>query len=164
MSHYSRSFFALADTVGDGTGTQDAIGDYSLAVEEFKVTPATGEILTVNQVIIAVTDGAAMSGSAYGSDLVLSNGIEIMLINGNDDVRQDITDGLPVITNTDLARLGPVTELVFGAGDQGLQCLLTFDEPLIVRDSERLAFRLNDDFSDLVHHYFTVIGTVKHVD
>jgi len=162
MSHQKRTLFQLADTAGDGTGDQDAIGDYSITPDEFYVQPATGEVLWVEHVLIAITDGAAMSGSLYGSDLVLTNGIEIQVINGNGDVREDITDGLPIIANPDLTRLGTVDELAFGSGDQGLQCAISFDQPIIVRSSERFTFLLSDDFSDLVHQYFTIMGSIDH--
>jgi len=160
----ARPFFQTADTNGDGTGTVDARGNYSGAVEEFYVQPGSGEILSVEDLIIAITDSTAMTGGVYGSDLVLTNGMEIQVLNGNNDVRTDVTDGLPVFTNNDLYRIGEVSELEFGGGDQGLQCIVRFSTPLTVRDSERLAFRLHDDFSGLVHHYFTVIGSVTHDD
>lgn len=88
----------LADTVGDGTGTTNAIGDYDTTPTKFMFKP--NRTCAIYRVIVAITDAAARNGDRYG-DLAggLPNGVRLY-VEGANGIEYELT-GFPVKTNSD---------------------------------------------------------------
>jgi len=64
------------DTVGDGTGEINAIGDYSSAPVDFFYSPNANEVVLLNRVIITIEDGGSIDSGGYGNNSSpLTNGI-----------------------------------------------------------------------------------------
>ena len=158
------------DTNGDGTGTKSAIGDYSDAtgsgVEIFYIQPAAGQVFRLSRIIPFVEDAGSFDSSKYGNGITLANGLQIRIQNDSGTVL-DLLDGLPITINTHWARLCyDMTISTFGAGNEYLHARWTFSKSgqfmrLDGDNNERLEIVFNDDFSDLVSHYFKVEGYIE---
>ncbi|MHC4716619.1 MAG: hypothetical protein ACYS5V_06595 [Planctomycetota bacterium] len=92
------------DTVGDGTGTKNAVGDYSGAsAEQFYIQcpAAGGSNLVLTRMIIGIEDTTGMKPELYGAAAALGNGIQVKVIDADGTtVISDLTDGVPIKTNT----------------------------------------------------------------
>ena len=162
--------YRFLDTDGDGTGTKTAVGDYSddpgSGVEIFYIAPPANTVYEIARIIPHVVDAGTFDSGSYGNGIDLTNGI-VIRISDSSGVLVDLTDDLPVITNTDWGRLCyDVTRSTFGTGNEYLHARWTFaksGQPVrLVGDSgHKLEVVLNDDFSDLVEQYFMVQGIVK---
>ena len=150
-------FVRMLDTDGDGSGTTDAIGDYSGTNDtEFKFAPGAGEVARVHRMLVHVEDGGSFDSGAYGNNVSLTNGIEVGVSDGTSTLI-DLTDGHPVTTNAD------VNVMSFGAGNEHMAVRWTFaksGQPIRLDgdNGEYLYVKLNDDYTDLVHHHFNVQG------
>lgn len=155
-----------ADTVGDGSGVKNAIGNYSsggLGETILKIAPGATETIKVSRMIVFIRDTGAFDADKYGNNITLTNGIEIKITRGA-SVLWDITDSLPVLTNTHWKRLcHDEIHSSYGVGDESITYRYTFTKdsngsPIILdgANSEQLQIILNDDFSNLVEHYFRI--------
>lgn len=162
--------FRYLDTVGDGSGTKEAIGNYSDAgdgVTEFKITPAAGEIFEINRMIISLSDVGSLDSDSYGNGITLTNGISVVL--GNDTgVLYTLTNGDPIKTNSNWGHLCyDVNVLEFGQGNEHLVVRWTFTKgyggpfTLDGDHGDYLAVILNDSFVGLTEHRFHVQGEEK---
>ena len=165
MSVHNKCLYRYLDTDGDGTGTKNAVGNYSGAVEEFKIVPAAGETFYLSRIMVSVTDAGSFDSGSYGNNITLTNGISLKLKNTGDPTI-DITDGVPIITNSDWCRLaGPdVSVMSWGSGDEQMVVRFTFTKAgqalkLSGDDGASFCVELNDDFSNLVSQYFMVQGS-----
>jgi hypothetical protein len=152
------------DTVGDGSGTKNAIGDYSGAVEEFKIVPGADEIFVINRLIAQIRDNGVFSASTYGAIAGgLTNGVVIRLKDSG-GTKLDLCDGLPIKTNAEWARVCYDTQLLtWGAGDSFISVRWTFSRSgtQVWLDNSRgdyLSVDLNDDLTTLESQYFLVQG------
>lgn len=154
------------DTNGDGTGTKNAIGNYSGAVTKFKLTPAAGEIFRVARLIISIEDTNGMTAAEYGNlGSALTNGVLVRVENGAGTVL-DLTDGDPIITNAEFGSYCfDVTVKSWGQtpDDDLLVARWTFAKyeqmiRLVGDRGEFLSVVLNDDFSGLIAHKFMAQG------
>jgi hypothetical protein len=166
MSNFPISRYA--DIVGDGSGVKNAIGDYSatgLGQTILKLKPPTGGLLKVSRMIVFIRDTGTFDADEYGNGITLTNGIEIKLlrdVGGANTVLWDITDGLPILSNTHWKRLcHDEIHSTYGVGDESITYRYTFSKdsngsPIILEDAnkEELQIIFNDDFSGLVEHYF----------
>ena len=154
----------FADTNGDGSGTKNAVGNYSGAPQKFCIAPEAGEIFKVERIIPFLKDSGSLDSDYYGNGIILTNGIQIKVVRfagqPQETVLADITDGVPVKSNSDWKRLcfdQNISE--YGTGNETAVWRYTFskDAPAIVLDGdnkEEIQVILNDDFSGLVEHYF----------
>ena len=154
------------DTNGDGTGTTNANGDYSSALDEFYIEPASDETYLIARIIISVEDTAGMTAEEYGNlGSALTNGVEIQERDGT-GVVTDFTDGVPIKANfqwgalcydVDIKSWGttPTNELLVAR-----YSFNKFGDGVTVTGElgERLTVRLNDDFTGLISHRFMVQG------
>ena len=166
MSRQDRKIpiYQLMSTNGDGTGTVEAIGDYSVTPLRLKVSRAGG-YGHIARMIVQIQDFGRFDASKYGNGLILTNGIRIYVRNAADELLWEYTS-FPVKTNADWAAMcHDFSYFDFGDGSTdnigsvrwtfqqaGQRCLLQFDQ------GEYLEVVLNDDFTGLVHHRFTVQG------
>jgi hypothetical protein len=158
-----QTYSRFLDTVGDGSGFKNAIGDYSAAIQRFLFQPATaGRPINVNTLQVQVADTAILSDS-YGDGIVLANGIRVYVQTRGRLI--ELTDDVPIITNQDWGRF--TQEAVrndVGAGDGYLRVRWMFGVvgrpiELFQESADFLAVDLNDDFSGLSKHYFLAQGS-----
>lgn len=155
-------FSRFLDTVGDGSGDKDAIGDYSAAATDFLIAPQEpDETIKVARVIVQIADTGTVDAGSYGNGIALTNGIRLLLLDGA-NIQTDYMDGFPVLTNGTWARVSyDVAATAFGAGENYVSVRWTFTKggsAITLRQGQSLAMRLNDDFSNLNSHTFCVQG------
>lgn len=154
-------FFRFLDDNGDGTGTKNANGDFSGALEEFFIQPAAGQEFWIMRLIVQIRQSAVLRAERYIPLAALVNGIAIQKLAGA-AVLNDLTDGLPVMAIADWGRnCFDQFPSSFGAGDNYFECRWTFANsglPVRLLPGQRLAARLNDNFTTLVTHTFKVDG------
>lgn len=158
-----KPFFRYLDTNGDGTGTKNANGDYSITAEEFYTQPPPGEVFYLTRLIVSIEDSGALNAGGYGGGAALSNGITITKEENGTPVI-DLVDGIPIDHNGAWGRYAFDTEPVdFGTGNKFFHVRWTFERTgtLIVlsgNELERLVVGLSDDLSGLASHYFQIQG------
>lgn len=160
-SHFSRSL----DTNGDGTGTKNAIGDYSSVSDIFYLQPSATQFMSVARIIIGIRDNGVWSAATYGAIAGgLTNGI-VMRKATDTGTSFTLTDtDIPIKNN---AQWGyycyDSTVNSVGSGDTFLLVRWTFERygaSLGLRGElgDRLEIVLNDNFTTLVEHYFIAEG------
>lgn len=156
----SRSYTSqLLSTNGDGSGDTNAVGNY-VSATEFYISPAVNKTLEIHRLLVHLTDTGSLDANTYGNGVVLTNGIQISLTNGTGT--RFITTN-PITNNGDWgSQCYDSQALVFGQGDESLNARWTFTRagvPLtLTSPSHRLSVILNDDFTGLNEHVFTVQG------
>lgn len=155
--------FRYLDTVGDGSGTKNAVGDYSSVATEFKITTPTGiDFIVIQSLNIHIGDGAAFNANEYGNISALTNGITVKIHNAAGVAVCDLTDGLPLKTNAQWGRNAyTIRQDEFGSGDNFLSIQWLFNEAgswIELPTGYSLRARMNDNLSGLVEHYFFVTG------
>ncbi|MHC4316827.1 MAG: hypothetical protein ACYSW3_30670 [Planctomycetota bacterium] len=156
----------VLDTVGDGSGTTDAIGNYAGgSIEDFMIKPASDEVFVLTRMLIQVVDTTGMDADKYGNNITLTNGIHVLVTDGVGSTIMELTDpNNPIIANGDWgAFCYDVDVKTWGTGNNHLLARWTFaksGEDVYLRGhrGEQLVVRLNDDFSGLIHHHFVVQG------
>jgi len=153
--------FRYLDTDGDGSGTKNAIGDYSVTPTDFYIQDATANI-HLNRMLVTVEDSGAFDAEHYGNGVTLTNGIKVSVTDAEDNELIDLTDGLVIHTNADWGRqCYDVDVKTWGTGDEVALVRWTFDRtghPLIITRNKKLKVTLNDDLTALVGHFFQVQG------
>jgi len=161
------ALFRYLDTVGDGTGTKNAIGDYSSAAQIFKIAPPANVTYRLARMLVTIEDTTGMTADEYGNiGSALSTGVVIRLQDDSGTL-VDITDGLPIKTNAQWAtHCFDVDIKSWGQtpSDDLLVARWTFTKAgqfLRLTGDQELQVVLNDDFTDLIAHYFVVQGYVE---
>lgn len=156
-------FSRYLDTAGDGTGTKNAIGNYSSSATNFYTAPRTvNERLFIYKLSIFIEDtGGGWAADNYGAQSALSNGITVWF--DYNTTTQDLTDGVPIKSNAEWSRQGErLNYYDIGAGSEFVSIDWDFDEfgkPIQLEGTERLGVTLNDDFSGgITEHYFVAQG------
>ena len=158
----NKGIFRLLDTVGNGTGDTEAIGDYSVVATSFKITDTTGWG-SIERLIVMIEDTGSFDSGLYGNGLGLTNGIRVYVKNVSDEVLQELTS-FPILTNGDWAgHCHDFNHFNWGSGNEVASIRWTFSksgQPALIKfdHGEYLEVLLNDDFSNLVKHRFTVQG------
>ena len=152
------------DTVGDGSGDIEMLGDYSGGgIEEFFIAPTAGEVFVLHRMIIQICDAGIFPSSKYGFNVVLANGIRLEVQNQS-GIIYDLLDGQPVKTNSQWERHSYDVHIdAFTVGDNHLGVNFVFAESgsaILLRGDrgEKLVCTLNDDYSDLTGHVMKVHG------
>ena len=153
------------DTIGDGSGVKNAIGDYASTPTIFKIKPRPSEIFHVHRLIPFLQDSGSLDTASYGNGIILTAGIEIKVVDDS-GVLWDITDGVPIKSNAAWKKLcfdENISE--YGQGDESGSWRYTFDKDgdHIVLDGANggeLQASFGDSFAQLVEHYFRV-GMIK---
>ena len=154
-------FVRFLDTNGDGTGLTNAIGDYSLAAQDFYIQCPENTNLFISKLVIQVEDSGTFDSSSYGNGIELTNGIKIIFEDA-DSGELDLTADFPIITNVDYAKYDKNLFLsTFGTGNEYLNFTYDFfslGRPIRLLPGEKWIIRLNDDFEALVSHTFNIQG------
>lgn len=164
--HQNLTFHRYLDTNGDGTGTKNAIGDYSSAEEIFYLQPPTGIVYRVARILVGIED-AALDWDFYGGMTALTNGV-VLRISDDSGVITDLTDGVPVKKNANWGENCFDAELkeAPGAGNDFFQARWSYwKSGQVLRlegtANERIEAVLNDSFTGLVNHTFKVEGEIE---
>ena len=162
-----KPIFQFMDTVGDGSGSYQATGNYSSAVTNFKFTDLNGAGFSgraeIHRLLVKVQDVGALDADKYGNGITLTNGIVLTLRDSSDAVVYTYT-AAPVKSSGDWAGLCyDVQNLAFGTGDEILAVRWTFSRagaPIKIDCDEGyyLNLALNDDLSGLTAHTFQLQG------
>jgi hypothetical protein len=157
------------DTVGDGTGTKNANGNYAAATV-FRIQPGANQVFVIKTLTWFMRDNSAFNSGSYGGGLTLTNGVILRTQNGGGTI-YNFMDGLNVFTNADIARLAGIIDYVdlsSGTGDDFLRAVIDFEQllgqPLTLtqtNNNERLEIVLQDNFTGLIQHRFQAGGYVQ---
>lgn len=146
----------------DGTNDQ-ATGNYESTAANFIWTPLPGRTAHIHRIIVYIEDAGAFDAAKYGNAIVLTNGIDLCVTEIDSGMRvHSLIGGHNVLTNGDWAsHCFDCQVLSWGTGNEILVARFTFTKagsPIILNDSLQLCMTLNDDFSGLVQHHFTIQG------
>lgn len=164
--------YRFLDTVGDGSGTKLANGDYS-TLTRFLIKPESPEVFYITRMVVSLTDNGVMTPLTYGAVATLENGISVKYKLNGETV--DFTNDVTIKSNGDWGRYCyDVTINNAGAGNDGYVFVRwTFEKGLLaVKDGgaqttalkldghndDEFYVELNDDLQGLVSHYFMVEG------
>jgi hypothetical protein len=155
----TRLFSRYLDTVGDGSGTYNAIGDYG-GGQVFKLAPGADEVMSVARMIVSIRDSGAMSAEKYGFLNELSTGVTVGVYD-NDGLLFLLTDADEPITSNAMwgGYCYDVDLKTFGSGDEFLLVRWTFARfgaPIVLQGAygQYLGVTLNDDMTGLVEQTF----------
>lgn len=144
----------LLSSNGDGTGTTNAVGDYSVTPLDLDITCPAGQELQVIRVIFTIEDAGTFDADKYGA-LVggLTNGWTLEVYDG---VATDVTLASAVKTNGNIASICHDT-IDHGLGtNTHVTARWTFDKfipgGIILQPGESLRWTHNDDMTGIVTH------------
>lgn len=150
------------DDVGDGTGSREGNGDYSITPKTKFIQPPVNEIYMIHELSISVVGITAFGVSEYGNiGAALTNGITIKIT--IDGVVTNFTQH-PIKTNSDLMEVSTYFVLhPFKNQETALTSKInadSFDANVILKgySNDKLEIILNDDFRTLDQHEFLVRG------
>ena len=158
--------FRFLDTVGNGSGTKDATGNYSDAGSgstDFLIAPTGTQVFVLERMIVHIKDTSGIDADKYGNNITLTNGITVTYNDTSGEV-VDLLDGVNIFSNGDWARQCYDANLItWGSGNDIVSIRWTFSRagiPLVLKGDEGddLTVTLNDDFSGLLEHRFQVQG------
>ena len=130
----------LLDTVGNGTGTTNANGDYSSTQGVFKLVPSAGVVYRIHELAIVLRDGTAgnWASDKFGAEPALTNGIGLTLeLNNGGSIEKELLGGEKFKANIDFQTYGFTTNLQQWSADTSLMAVFNF------RTSQGEALRLD---------------------
>ena len=155
----------VLDVNGNGTGTTDAIGDYSgtgLGETIFYVQPPPGQIFIIDRLLTHVEDVGTFVPNLYGRDIVLTAGIRVNYIKNS--ITTEITNAHFIHSNSEWAMFcyDQNIDEKGGAGTNFMHVRWSFNksEEIVLNGntSDKFQVILNDDFTGLVQQHFVVEG------
>ncbi|UCE39323.1 MAG: hypothetical protein JSW00_08920 [Thermoplasmata archaeon] len=155
----NRYFSRYLSTDGTTSGTKDM----STTADEYYIVDTT-QSLDIYRMIVTYQDGTGGNVSEYANlNAALTTGIEVKVIRRDGStVLQDLTDGLPVKTNGDWARLCYDAQLIsWGGGDDYFCVRWTFTRggsPIRLEPGQSLRMIINDDLTNVTNHWALVQG------
>ncbi len=154
--------YRLLDTNGDGTGSANANGDYSVTQGIHYIEAPAGQAYYLERMLVTIKDVGAPDAGSYGNSITLTNGIGVRVRDASDTLVVDLTAQKKVKTNGDWSTLCYDVQVVdFGTGDDYVAVRWTFAKsglPIILRPGYKLEVTLDDDLTGLVEHSFNVQG------
>ena len=153
----------LLDIVGDGSGSTVGVGDFSVTPRSLKITPPAGKIYRISRLVVKIKDNGSIDAAKYGNGQTLTTGIIVKETDLGGD-KNALTGQQNILTNADWGLYCFDTDVKpWGTGDEYLFVRWTFSKSgqfirLVGDNSESLEIVLNDDFSGLTEHSFTIQG------
>ncbi len=141
------------DTNGDGTGDFDAIGDYSSAPVDFFFQAAPGEVIPVGRILFMLK-GPGMGKGGYGQQDKLVNGITMQHTDADGTVITSFTDLVPIRDEADWAGLCYNFDPKGKDAKAGRFTVRESGTATVLRDRQRFAVTLHDDFRHLTAHHW----------
>ena len=167
--------FRFLTTNGDGTGTKNAVGDYSGGGgTDFYIQPPAGQIFRIERMLVYFRgEKGKTTIDSYVNSAALTNGITVKELTGVDTVLIDYTNSTPIKRWGGWGRLAFDADIL-GDADRTLTDSVglvrwTFSKAgyplrLVGDNSDRLVIHLDDDFSvggKFYEHYFMVQGYIE---
>jgi hypothetical protein len=151
---------------GDGTGTNQATGDYTVATgtpTRFYIEVPAGQSYDLHVLYVSISDDNGMLASEYGNlNTVLANGITLDVRDENDTVILDMMAGHPVTTNGEWGDHTGNTELQdWGSGNDYVFSRWNFlitGGSLFLPEGWNLGISFTDNFTGMVEHTFKLAG------
>ena len=162
--------YRFLDTNGNGTGTKNAVGNYSPAGDGatpfYYEVPVGKNRVEIHRMVFDLTDTAGIQQDEYGNTGgALVNGFTFQVIDTDGStVLLDMCDSVAIKTNGDWGRYCyDVNLLDWGTSpaNQSVQVRWTWaraGQPIILDEGQRVQVTLNDDFTGLIEHYFMLHG------
>ena len=156
----------LLSSNGDGTGTTNAIGNYSTTPLSLKYIAPEQYVVNIYRMIVKVRDTGSFDVEKYGNNITLTNGIRIYHRHGNGDLVAELT-AKPILSSGDWsAHCYDVQVLSFGTGDEVLSVRWTFaasGQPVMLdgQDGDYIELVLNDNFTGLNEQIFCIQGSTN---
>jgi len=152
--------FQYFDTVGDGSGAKDM----ATTARTYRVTPPTGMMYIVDEIRIVGWDETAAAGLTFMGISALSVGckLEIRAQPGasNEVVIEDLTGGLTIKSNGQLATLGET--ILFNQSDTAeclVQCSIKgIPYRLDGNAGESFVFQTQDTLANVTEMYVAALG------
>jgi hypothetical protein len=160
-----KPLFRYLDTNGDGSGTKNAVGDYSSVDTPFFIASSDAHgTFVINRMMIYVEDsGGSPSLATYGGLTALSDGMLVRIIRRNGSV-YDLLGGLTIKRNSDWQRTCYDVDIAtFPAGNNYVHARWTFSRsgwPVVLQPLDKLEVVARDNMSAYVEHYFLIQGYV----
>ena len=157
------AIFRFLDTAGDGTGTKNAIGDYTTPDEFYFSYPKP---VNIERMVVHISDTAMLQGQ-YGDLTALTNGYNVKVLDAAGSTVVDLTDGIPIKANADFGRYCyDVQHQSWGSAptNEFVQVRWTFAKaghPLYLPAGYKLSITFSDNLSGLIEHYFMIQGYEK---
>ncbi|MEW8418209.1 MAG: hypothetical protein AB2669_21375 [Candidatus Thiodiazotropha endolucinida] len=93
--------YQYLDTNGDGTGTTNAIANYTGGTE-FLIAPGAAYTYGLYRMLVTIKDASGGSADEYGNlGSALTTGIKLAVIDSSDNELLDLTAGIPIKTNSE---------------------------------------------------------------
>jgi len=158
------------DTVGDGSGLKDAVGDYSTTPTTFRIENYNSDMFMVLRTFDMYIQGAGdfLPGN-YGGVPELTNGISISV--NRDSMVVDLTNGQPIIHTCCLSRLFHEVQYNLNSswepGDPLIEenwisatwrFLRRHGTGVVLHTGDSFEVRVSDDLTGLTAHRFMVYG------
>lgn len=156
------------DSVGDGSGIKDAIGDYSATPIVFRIENYSSDMdMALSTLDLYIQGEEEFLPTNYGGVDELENGISVIVRKTSTDV--DLTNGEPIIHTCCLCRLfHEVQYSMTGSWEPGaplgknwISATWKFKRhgvELVLSEGESLEVMLSDNFIGLDAHRFMVYG------
>lgn len=161
--------YRFLDTIGDGSGTDNLIGNYSATVSAVTiayVASAGGGGVDLYRLLISVGDTSGMQADEYGNlGGALTVGYSFEVVDSDNNQILDLNDGFKIKDNAGIGTLCydvDVKSWGITPTNELLVARWTFEKagsPLQLEPGQKLRATLNDDFSGLLSHKFMVQGT-----
>lgn len=159
-------FIQLLSTNGDGTGTRNILGNYSVTPAEFYIQCPVGSRIFITHLHAVVAASGALNMADYGAVAGgLVNGIAVTYSIGG--VTGDFLKGYRIKTNIDFLALGDISITNFAGTAQAIKCEGDFPgqytDSIQLDAGDWLKVTANDNFTSLVDHAFAVWGAIQPV-
>lgn len=159
-----KPLFRYLSTNGDGTGTTNAIGNYSGAPAYFYISSFnTLKTFYVTDLIFQYSANGSFSQSGYANGVALTNGIDIQYWQ-NDDAIFTVNDSRKIKTNDGFVHSGFDYQLItFSGAVNSVAAKYSFVNPIILNEytdgwAGWFTVILNDDFTGLTDQTFYLKG------
>jgi len=150
----------LMTAAGDGTGTSNFIGNYSVTpIDLYYQATKTFELFSLQ---FNISDGGAFAQTDYGNITALTNGLKFFFKPaGLPEV--PLFGSVVVHNNLELVQLASRFDLVQWSGTPQtfiahVHTIEQYGCPLQLAIGDRVIIRLNDNFTGLINQVFTIGG------
>ena len=140
-------------------GSDNANGDFSSEPGHFCLFPDPKRRFVIKNMIISIQDSGTVKSDRYGSEMLLTNGVQCRVVNPN-GIKEDLLDGITVMTNQDWERVTGQLRVPPFTPTNGVTVVWEFAANVVLnfREREFMAITLNDDFTALSGHHFLCEG------
>ena len=156
------------DSVGDGSGTKQFIGDYlTTSIITARIQPAEGSSYELHRIFINISDGGSVQTDTYGALAALTAGITMFVADASGTKFHLCDPDFPIKTNSGWAEICFDLEYVtLGGGNTHVHARLSFDKFTkqgILLDGDKgdyFGVTINDTLTGLTEHNFHIQGHV----